>query len=126
MKQYLINEDLYNFFKLLRESNMETGGIYEKTSAQIIGNIQCCDGSKLALGYFIPSAVKTKRIFIDHFEQNVAIGTAYENCGWTTSPPPYQPVYYGTYSNDEKVWATEKYCADCRLRGTNVKPDFWE
>jgi len=128
VKQYLISGDLYNFFKLLRESNMETGGIYEKTPAQIIGNIHCCDGSEQALGYFMASAVKTKRIFIDRSEHHVVKGTAYGECGWTTAPPPYVRIYlYGTYVNDDtKVWATEKYCTDCRVRGTNVKPDFWE
>ncbi|MCK4992991.1 MAG: DUF4249 family protein, partial [Bacteroidales bacterium] len=128
VKQYVINRDLYNFFNLLRESNKETGGIYEKTPAQIIGNIRCCDGSKQALGYFMVSAVKTKRIFISPDEHEVVNGTAYDNCGWTTDKPRYQPVYlYGTYGNEEtQVWSSNKYCTDCRIRGTNIQPDFWE
>ena len=128
VKQYVINRDLYNFFNLLRESNKETGGIYEKTPAQIIGNIRCCDGSKQALGYFMVSAVKTKRIFISPDEHGVVNGTAYGNCGWTTDKPRYQPVYlYGTYGNeDTQVWSSNKYCTDCRIRGTNIQPDFWE
>jgi hypothetical protein len=128
VKQYVINRDLYNFFNLLRESNKETGGIYEKTPAQIIGNIRCCDGSKQALGYFMASAVKTKRIFISPDEHEVVNGTAYGNCGWTTDKPRYQPVYlYGTYGNEEtQVWSSNKYCTDCRVRGTNIQPDFWE
>ena len=128
VKQYVINRDLYNFFNLLRESNKETGGIYEKTPAQIIGNIRCCDGSKQALGFFMASAVTTKRIFISPDEHEVANGTAYGNCGWTTDKPRYQPVYlYGTYGNeDTQVWSSNKYCTDCRIRGTNIQPDFWE
>ena len=128
VKQYVINRELYNFFKLLRESNQETGGIYEKTPAQIIGNIQGCDGSEQALGYFMASAVKTKRLFISPDEHEVVNGTAFENCGWTTDKPRYQPVYlYGTYGNeDTEVWSINKYCTDCRIWGTNVKPDFWE
>ena len=128
VKQYVINRDLYNFFNLLRESNKETGGIYEKTPAQIIGNIQCCNGDEEALGYFMASAVKTKRIFISPDEHEVVNGTAYDNCGWTTDKPRYQPVYlYGTYGNeDTQVWSINKYCTDCRLRGTSIQPDFWK
>ena len=128
VKQYVINRELYNFFKLIRESNKETGGIYEKTPVQIVGNIRCCDGSEQALGYFMASAVKTKRIFISPDEHEVVNGTAYDNCGWTTDKPRYQPVYlYGTYGNEEtQVWSINKYCTDCRIRGTNIQPDFWK
>ncbi len=128
VKQYLISGELYNFFRLLRESNKETGGIYEKSPAQIFGNIQCCDGSEEALGYFMASAVKTKRIFIDPVEHHIAEGTAYEDCGWHTDIPRYQKVFlYGTYdSGNTNVYSLNVYCTDCRIRGTNLKPDYWK
>ena len=130
VKQYMMSRELYDFFRKIRGSNEETGGIYEKAPTQIIGNIQCCNGDEEALGYFMASAVKTKRIFISPDEHEVENGTAYENCGWTT----YQnyrdrQVYfvYGTYNNGNTVVKTTlEYCTDCRIRGTNVKPDFWE
>ena len=130
VKQYMISRELYNFFRKIRGSNEETGGIYEKAPTQIIGNIQCCNGDEEALGYFMASAVKTKRIFISPDEHEFENGTAYDNCGWTT----YQnfrdmQVYYvyGTYNNGNTVVKTTlKYCTDCRIRGTNIQPDFWE
>ena len=128
MKQYVTDRNLYNFFKRIRESNEETGGIYEKTPAKIIGNIHCCDGEKEALGYFMASVERTKRIFIDPTEHRVAKGTAYGNCGWTSSLP-YGVTWplYGTYNNGTTdVWSDYTYCTDCRVRGTNIKPDFWE
>ena len=130
VKQYVIDRDLYNFFRKIRESNEESGGIYEKTPVQILGNIQCCNGEEEALGYFMASAVKTKRIFIHPYEHNVAEGTAYGNCGWTTyiNPRDYQVYYiYGSYNNGNTiVKTTSEYCTDCRVRGSNMKPDFWE
>ena len=127
VKQYVISRELYKFFKLLLESNMETGGIYEKTPTKIIGNIQCCDGSEEALGYFMASAVKTKRIYIDPSEHNIAKGSAYGDCGWHTDKPRGQKVYlYGTCDGNTNVYSTSAYCTDCRIRGTNVKPDYWE
>ena len=128
VKQYVIDRNLYNFFKRIRESNEETGGIYEKTPAKIIGNIQCCNGEKEALGYFMASVEKSKRIFIDPTEHSVAKGSAYGGCGWTSSPPRYGTmILYGTYNNGTtNVWSDYRYCTDCRVRGTNMRPDFWE
>lgn len=128
VKQYVINRQLYEFFRNVREANEETGGIYAKTPLQIIGNMECCDGSEPVLGYFMASPVKTKRIFISPSDHQVSLGTAYGNCGWTTSIPRSTPVYYyGNYNSGEtSVWSTNRYCTDCRVRGTNVKPDYWE
>ena len=128
VNQYVIDRNLYNFFKRIRESNEETGGIYEKTPAKIIGNIQCCNGEKEALGYFMASVEKSIRIFITPAEHSVDKGTAYGGCGWTSSPPRYHSfILYGTYNNGTtNVWSNNYYCTDCRARGTNIKPDFWE
>ena len=129
VKQYYLDREMYEYFKRIRESNEETGGIYEKTPAQIKGNIQCCNGEGSALGYFLASTIKTKRIFILPSEHEVAVGSAYGGCGWTTEMPRYTgPVYlYGTYNNGTvNVYSVDKYCTDCRERGTNVRPDFWE
>ncbi len=130
VKQYMMSREMYDFFRKIRGSNEETGGIYEKTPTQITGNIQCCNGDEQALGYFMASAVKTKRFFISPDEHEVENGTAYGDCGWTT----YQnsrdrQVYfvYGTINNGNTVVKTTiEYCTDCRVRGTHVKPDYWE
>jgi len=125
----MMSRELYDFFRKIRGSNEETGGIYEKSPVQIIGNIQCCDGAEEALGYFMASAVKTQRIFIDPSDHQIANGSAYGDCGWEhPKPSDYQISYlFGTYNNgNNKVWSLNEYCTDCRIRGTNVKPDFWE
>lgn len=132
VKQYALDREMYNFFKLVRQSNEETGGIYERTPSRIIGNIRCCEEGKQALGYFMASAVKTKRIFIDATEHSVTKGSAYDRCGWTdfVPPPPFDKTviryFYGTYNNGTEVTNSEEYCTDCRIRGTGEKPDFWD
>lgn len=129
VKQYALDREFYNFFKQIRESNEETGGIYERTPVQITGNIKCCDGSEMALGYFMASAVKTKRIFIIPDEHEIVLGSAYEECGWTTysNPRDRQTYYpYGTINDGSTlVKSTLEYCVDCRIRGTSIRPDFW-
>jgi hypothetical protein len=127
VKQYSLNRQMYNYFKKLRKSNEETGGIYEVNPAPIFGNITCCNSNKEALGYFFASAVTSKRIFIDGSEHSVPVGSAYLGCGWTTAPPQYQKYYFlGTDQSGNRIYSTNNYCTDCRVRGTNKKPDFWE
>jgi uncharacterized protein DUF4249 len=128
VKQYVINRKLHEFFNNVLEANVETGGIYGKTPSRIIGNIECCDGSEPAMGYFMASPVKSKRIYINPPEHQVAKGTAYNGCGWTSEIPRYLDVFlYGTYDNGASIaWSTNRYCSDCRVRGTHMKPDFWE
>ena len=60
VKQYAIDRYLYNYFKKLRESNEERGGLYDKTPSQIVGNINCCNSDNVALGYFYASAENQK------------------------------------------------------------------
>ncbi len=131
VKQFGISREFYSLFKKLREANKESGGIYSKMPGQVFGNITCCNSGEKALGYFFASAVKTRRVFIDRFEHDVSKGSAYGSCGWTTDPSGVEKVYlYGIYEDengiDQKVWSTSNYCTDCRKRGPNVKPDFWE
>ena len=130
VKQYMMSREMYDFFRKIRGSNEETGGIYEKAPVQIIGNILCCNGDEKALGCFMASAVKIKRIFISPGEHKVLNGTAYGDCGWTTYENPFDmQVYcvYGTIDNGNTVVKTiQEYYTDCRLRGTNIQPDFWE
>lgn len=128
VKQYEINHQLYEFFRNVCESNEKSGGIYEKTPLQIIGNMKSCEGSEPVLGYFMASTMTSKRIFISPAEHQVEPGSAYDGCGWTTEIPRYLDVYlYGTSDGGEtNIWSTNKYCTDCRVRGTHEMPDFWE
>ncbi len=133
VKQTALSDEMYNFWKRLKEANEEIGSMFDKTPSQIFGNIQCCDGKGKALGYFSASEVKTKRIFINPSEHNVKTKNAYEGCGYYYPGPGY---YFGTitavsnpkhesFIGMEYSFASE-WCVDCRLYGTSVKPDFWE
>lgn len=119
---------LVNFFKKIREINLESEGIFSKVPRQVFGNISCCNNNENALGYFFASAVKTKRIFIDRFEHNVTKSSAYNRCGWHEPySPRYSQHFYGkTNAEGLDIWSTNIFCTDCRIRGANIKPDFWE
>ncbi len=131
VKQYTLNKELYDFFKKLEKVNETNGGMYDKMPIPLYGNIQSVSGNTKALGYFLASGVKTKRIFIDHLDVHIKTGhSAYSNCGWEYPPLIGDYYSYGAIAASDPdagtiVWSKRKYCTDCRERGTNVKPDFW-
>ena len=132
VKQFALDKELYDFFKKLEDVNETNGGMYDKIPAPVFGNIMCCSGNKKALGYFFASGVKTKRIFIDNLDVHVERGySAYSGCGWEYPQLIGDYYFYGKIVDGNAdvgtdVWSRNKYCTDCRERGTDVKPDFWE
>jgi hypothetical protein len=129
VKQSSISPELYDFWKLLKDVNENSGGIYDKMPAQIYGNISCCDGKSKALGYFSALSVKTKRLFIDETQHNVETVSAYQGCYYYDFDQiPWVPKsYFGINTNNGRnVYCSADYCADCRSYGTNIKPAFWQ
>jgi hypothetical protein len=131
VKQYSLEKKIFDYFNILKSLNETNGGIYDKIPSPVYGNIQSISGDKKALGYFFVSAVNTKRIFIDNRDVHIKTGhKVYAGCGWIFPPLCFLPhYYYGNITDGDNlgayVWSTDKFCADCRKRGTNVKPDFW-
>ncbi len=125
VKQYAINAEIYNLLRKLRDANTETSGMYGKIPGQILGNITCCNNGEKELGYFIASAVQSKRIFIGKYDHHVDPGSAFGGCAWTTVPAlNVRHFLYGSYDG-RNVWSANRYCTDCSVRGTSIKPDFW-
>jgi len=136
VNQYSLNEDEYIYWEKIQNIAVQVGGLYDIIPASVPSNINCVENpSEKVLGYFSVSAKSSKRLFItDNFN---GIIDRYNKCITDTvgSPdfpgvnitawilfahicggPPCVPFYEIT---------TNHGCADCTLRGTKVKPDFW-
>jgi hypothetical protein len=135
VNQYSLNEDEYNYWTKIQNVAVQVGGLYDYIPSSIPSNITCIEnpGEKV-LGFFSVSAKSSKRIFIsDNFE---GIINQYANCVTDTI---YTDNPVGL---NETIWiliyhkcsipcsstfetTTNKVCADCTTRGSNIKPDFW-
>jgi hypothetical protein len=117
VKQYILDNEMYNFWNNIKEINQDAGSLYDKVPVSIFGNISCCNGDKKVLGYFDVAEVAKKRIFIEIGEHTIVSHNKYEDCLYVTDETLY-PFTGGFY-------ARRSFCSDCRDYGTNIKPDFW-
>lgn len=136
VNQYSLNEDEYVYWEKLQNITDQVGGLYDVIPASVPGNVYCIDNpGERVLGYFSVSARSSKRIFIkDNFS---GIINLYPDC-------PTDTVYGDVeiWGLDVSVWVfsdnppsfgsprrriltDKKGCADCTVRGTNLKPEFW-
>jgi hypothetical protein len=134
VNQYSLNEDEYLYWEKLQNIGEQVGGLYDIIPSSVPSNVfSLADPNEEVLGYFSVSAITSKRIFIKDFFAGTVTPYTDVRCiadtirgngpvpdlnhtAWIlvqNSMPPYT------------VTTNDKECADCTLRGTNVKPDFW-
>jgi hypothetical protein len=134
VNQYSLNEEEYAYWEKLENTVEQVGSLYDIIPASIPSNIKCIeDPSENVLGYFSVSSVKSRRIFIkDQFRGLINPYTDCENITvpyndpllnlgvtiWVIIDHPEPPPGY-------KVLTYFKGCADCTVRGTTLRPDFW-
>ncbi len=134
VNQYSLSQDEFDYWEKLQNVIQDVGGLYDIIPASVPGNIFCVENpTEKVLGYLSVSAKTSKRIFIkDYFSGIVNLyggcieDTLYQstvpNLGITVwileqSYPPLPPMF---------VVTGNKGCADCTVRGTVIKPAFWD
>jgi hypothetical protein len=135
VNQYSLNEDEYLYWERFKNILDQVGGLYDKIPAIIPNNIFCVeDPNKTVLGYFSVSAKTSKRIFIkDSF---AGFDVQYMDCVtdsiFGTDPiPGLNSTVWILIDHSNRIPPTRYVtckigCADCRVRGTNIKPAFWD
>jgi hypothetical protein len=137
VNQYSLSEDEFQYWEKLQNISENVGGLYDIIPASIPSNVYCTDDpSQNVLGYFSVSAKSSRRLFIDDnfagwktpYTDEACVADTVFNGAFIPNlnvdrwiivdhqmpPPPY------------KVYTFNKGCADCTVRGTKIKPDFWD
>ncbi|MCJ8164848.1 DUF4249 domain-containing protein [Pontibacter sp. E15-1] len=147
VKQYALTQEAYVYWETLRKNTESIGTLFDPLPSQLTGNVHSLsNAAEPVIGYVGASSGQEKRIFVSHEELPREWRTFYPVCELDSvlpTPPNetfkdlaerfkggyYMPVgeIYppGAPSPIGYLGATLR-CVDCRLRGTNVKPDFWE
>ncbi len=136
VNQYSLNEDEYNYWEEIKNTDVQVGGLYDLIPASVPSNIRCIENpGEMVLGYFSVSAKSSRRIFIkDNFP---GIINLYSDCiadtvignavipGLNTSVWTLIDIPAVTPNPRFRVFTKIKGCADCTVRGTIIEPDFW-
>jgi hypothetical protein len=132
VNQYSMNEEEYLYWERLKNTMNEMGGLYDMIPAVIPNNVYCLEKpEEKTLGYFSVSAVSSKRAFIkDSFS---AYNFKYVDCISDTiygtgpiAPGIWVIVDHSNLTPPVRYITRNMACADCRTRGTNIKPSFWD
>lgn len=135
VNQYSLSEDEFDYWSKLQNITEEIGSLYDITPAVIPGNIFCIEDPGLTvLGYFSVSSCSSKRIFIE--ENFKGLANPYSQCISDTVR-----TIRGLQGLNSYVWVLEDHgmemppfyvltqtegCVDCRIRGSAVKPSWWD
>jgi hypothetical protein len=143
--QHTLTEQCYVYYQDLKEVNEERGTLFDKAPITLVGNmINLSDPNQPVLGNFQVSGAVTKRIFIENSEVSAFLNvpSGYDDCqiqyagettdaflldsllrsGWIVMDRNYNPARSDTILTLTKA----KRCYDCKVNGTNVKPEFWD
>jgi hypothetical protein len=133
-KQYSLSENEFNYWEKMKNISEQGGGLYDIIPSSIPSNIWCTeDQGEKVLGYFSVSACATKRMFIkDNFYGMVdPYSTCIADTVWNNKYIPNLGVYVWVVVDHDipppayKVITYNKGCYDCTVRGTNLKPPYW-
>ncbi len=140
VKQYTLTAEAYQYWEILQKNTEEVGSIFDPQPSNLSGNIQNInDPEEPVIGFISVSKLQEARIYIDHDELqdwNIHVDT-HEDCietqAWRSEYDlyfrlrDYTPLFHIRNNRGDIVGytATFNHCADCTLRGSNIKPDFW-
>jgi hypothetical protein len=151
VNQYAISLKEYEYWNKLKETNEETGGIFERQPFSISGNIRNIRNSREAvLGYFQVATVSSKRLYVNPNDVSILGLPLFQNvCGakvyqlgdmgeteiFRTIPEIYDYItrhdsvlvtpFYNDFGVLRGMVVSSHVCTDCGLSGDPKKPDFW-
>ncbi len=139
VKQYALTENAFGFWQDLQKFNENTGSLFDPLPNEVRGNIvNEADPNEPVIGLFEVAGSSSRRLYIDNseFEPPLFVPSipTFFNCPIDTLTTAAELrealdngrafVYYEILLNE--FYIADPPCADCRFRGENTPPDFWE
>lgn len=134
VRQYALTKEAYEFWENLKKNTESLGSIFDPQPSQISGNIyNVANSNEPVIGYISAGTYSEKRLFISRRELPTWRYIPPFNCFVpdTIRAADYQAAFeYGANTPLEEygtgaVLSSPRSCADCTIRGSNKKPDFW-
>lgn len=146
-RQYAETQAEYDYWERLRKTTENLGTVNDPLPGKVTGNVHAlADATEPVLGYVGVHSVATKRLFISGASLptprpgSVFVDPFYATCldFESVSPlsralaqlatgnyTPLKPIVSLFTGDTVGITMASPACADCRLRGTNIKPSYW-
>ncbi len=145
VSQKALDKKASEFWEVMRKNTDDLGSIFSPLPSNIGGNIKNDqDPNAPVVGFLSLGTVKQQRLWIDFreilpwtridipdyfgciVEPDTILIKDYEVAFKSGGFMPAVPIFCDTCYDPIGFRKAERRCVDCTLRGTNVKPDFWE
>ncbi|HUR10506.1 MAG TPA: DUF4249 domain-containing protein, partial [Flavitalea sp.] len=133
VRQYSLTKEGFEFWQDVKKNSEQLGTIFDPLPSQTVGNIHCITNpQETVIGFISAGSAVEKRIFITRAE--VLPWVIPNDCEEKFVTPDSVHYYFGVlglvpqYSQfmPPGYPASTLKCIDCRLRGSNVRPPFWQ
>ncbi|HTN22043.1 MAG TPA: DUF4249 domain-containing protein [Pelobium sp.] len=137
VNQYGLTPEAYQYLVNMKKNTEQIGSIFDSQPSELQGNIVCTSNPlEQVIGWMSAGTVSQKRLFISYKDKPK---TGYDwlyaqRCEAFISSQDSLLYYLGGNNliiDEQKKGIEVKYgmssreCIDCRLRGSNIKPDYW-
>jgi hypothetical protein len=144
ISQKALTKDASEFWEILKKNTDDLGSIFSPLPSIITGNmIQDQDPEVPVIGQVGLGKVQQRRLFIDlrdvapwraevpEYEGCIVASDTimivdYDRAFKSGNNLPTSPVFPDGGFNPIGYRYASRVCVDCTLRGSNVRPDFWE
>ncbi|MBK5270399.1 MAG: DUF4249 domain-containing protein [Bacteroidia bacterium] len=137
VRQYALTRQAYEYWDVLKKNTEQLGTLFDPQPSNFISNIHCVTNpNEQVVGFISAGSIAEKRLFISKNE--VDPWSYFSPCieDSVVKPKDYKLIFGKKFLIPTReefnligvlvgYWGTEPMCADCTLRGTNVKPSFW-
>jgi hypothetical protein len=135
VSQRALEETEYRYLQLIQKNTNNTGSLFDAMPSEIIGNVTCTTSANVrAIGYVGASTTEMLRRFFLPSEigiipkaqclQHLVVYDSIDDYFGGRSYIPIDSIP-GEVITRPSYTGAPKFCMDCRLRGSPVKPDFW-
>ncbi|MGV3589460.1 MAG: DUF4249 domain-containing protein [Adhaeribacter sp.] len=141
VRQYAQTKEAYAYAETLKKNTENIGTLFDPLPTQLTGNIQCISNpAEPVIGFVSVASEQVKRIFIRRSQLPTTWRSQneYDFCQLDTVLLKDVPANFvsghflpvgevrSNMGDITGYTGSSADCVDCRVRGTNVQPDFWE
>jgi len=142
VRQRAIDKEAFDFWEIMRKNTEDIGGIFSPLPSLIRGNINpISSSSSIAIGFVSMGKSSSQRYYVNVQEVRPWPVFIPDYLGCNIQPDTIPPAFYSLEFSGRNFMpvvqvvdvltilgyqGAETRCTDCTLRGSNVRPDFWE